>query len=147
MNLPLFIFTCCALTGCVVTDNLPPPCPSEIYCHGKIIDNVMNAHIFNDSKTYVDLKLKKPPNETLQLFDMFMSEFNNQPSKDQLQAWVEKNFDPAGSELENWKPIDHKEIIELYNRIADKNLKKFASDLNLIWNELSRRMKDEVKVS
>lgn len=107
----------------------------------------MSNHIFNDSKTYVDLKLKQPPEETLKLFDLFMAKFNNQPTKDQLQAWVEENFDPKGSELENWVPVDgNKQNIEVYNRIADKNFKQFAKDLNKIWVELSRKMKDEVKV-
>lgn len=107
----------------------------------------MRNHIFNDSKTYVDLKLKLPPNETLQNFDNFMLKFNDKPTKDELQGWVEENFDPKGSELENWTPVDHKTSLEVQNRISDVNLKQFAGDLNNIWIELSRRMKDEVKVS
>lgn len=107
----------------------------------------MKAHIFNDSKTYVDLKLKKPPKDTLERFDEFMLKVDNQPTQNQLQAWVEDNFDPMGSELEHWEPIDQKTDIELYNKIADDNFKGFASDLNKIWSELSRKMKDEVKVS
>lgn len=107
----------------------------------------MVNHIFNDSKTFVDLKLKLTPNETLKLFDGFMNKVNNTPTKDQLHAWVEENFDPTGSELESWIPVDHKRNLEVYNRIRDKKFKKFASDLNDIWIELSRKMKDEVKVS
>lgn len=128
-------------------EDLPPPCDSEIYCYGRIIDSVMSAHIFNDSKTYVDLKLKKSPNETLALFDVFQAKFNNSPSNEQLQVWVEENFDPKGSELEEWKPVDHKDVLEVHNRIKDNNFKKYASDLNDIWIQLSRKMKDEVKVS
>lgn len=143
----LFLFTCVAVNNLVLSEDSPPPCPSEIYCHGRIIDNVMKAHIFNDSKTFVDLKLKKTPKETLELFDAFMLKVSNTPTQDQLQAWVEENFDPTGSELENWEPVDHKTRIELYNKIADKNFKTFARDLNNIWLELSRKMKDEVKVS
>lgn len=147
MRTSFLLFTCCALVACVVLEDLPPPCSSEIYCYGRIIDSVMKNHIFNDSKTYVDLKLKKPPSETLQSFDSFMLKFNNEPTKDQLQSWVEESFDPKGSELEEWKPDDHKEILEVQNRISDENLKQFAGDLNKIWIELSRKMKDEVKVS
>lgn len=147
MKSSLFLFTCCALVTCVVLDELPPPCDSEIYCYGRIIETVMINHIFNDSKSYVDLKLKKPPNETLQNFDIFMVKFNNQPTKDQLQSWVEDNFDPDGSELENWLPLDHKTELEVQKRIKDDNFKKFAGNLNDIWIELSRKMKDDVKVS
>lgn len=107
----------------------------------------MTNHLFNDSKTFVDLKLKRSPNETLKLFDDFMTKFNDKPTKDQLESWVKDNFDPEGSELEMWTPVDHKKNLEVYNRIKDKNFKKFASDLNDIWIELSRRMTDEVKVS
>ena len=107
----------------------------------------MKLHIFKDSKTYVDLKLKQPPNVTLELFDNFMTKVGNQPNQDQLETWINENFDPPGTELENWTPLDHKTDIELYNRIEDKNLKKFASDLNNIWIELSRKMSNEVKVS
>lgn len=147
MKCAVFVFVLGTITKQVSMECLPPPCFSEIYCYGRIIENVMKNHIFNDSKTFVDLKLKKPPSETLKLFDEFMLSANNTPTKEQLQSWVELNFDPAGSELERWRPIDHKRTFEALNRINDKNLKKFASDLNDVWIELSRRMKDEVKVS
>lgn len=148
MNLALFAFACSVAFSLVLSaEDLPPPCFSEIYCYGRIIDSVMTNHLFNDSKTFVDLKLKRSPNETLKLFDDFMTKFNDKPTKDQLESWVKDNFDPEGSELEMWTPVDHKKNLEVYNRIKDKNFKKFASDLNDIWIELSRRMTDEVKVS
>lgn len=136
----------CILSG-VSSNDLPPPCSSEIYCYGRIIDSVMKNHIFNDSKAYVDLKLKKSPDDTLRSFDSFMATVNDIPSQDQLQKWVEANFVPSGSELDHHRPVDHKINIEIYNRISDDKLKKFASDLNNIWIELSRKMKDEAKVS
>ena len=134
------------LVNYVVLEDLPPPCFSEIYCYGRIIDIVMTQHIFNDSKTFVDMALKKPPNETLKSFDDFMLTVSNQPTKIQLEKWVEENFNKKGSEIEAWKPVDHKQKLEVFNRIQDKNFKKFASDLNEVWLELSRKMKDEVKV-
>lgn len=147
MNLALFTLTCSVVLNDVLSEDLPPPCFSEIFCYGRIIDSVMTNHIFNDSKDFVDLKLKQPPNITLKLFDEFMLKFNNAPTKNQLDLWIHENFDEPGSELENWRPVDHKKNLEIYNRIKDKNFKKFASDLNDIWIELSRKMKDEVKVS
>jgi alpha,alpha-trehalase len=147
MKFLITLFACCACVCVIKSEDLPPPCSSEIYCHGKLIDSVMTARVFNDSKTYVDLKLKQPANVTLELFDIFLEKYNNKPTKSQLQQWVEENFDPTGSELEMWKPIDHNDKFEALNRIADKNFKQFAIDLNDIWIELSRKMKDEVKVS
>ena len=147
MKFRLLLITCFAIVKCCHSEDLPPPCSSEIYCYGRLIDSVMKNHIFNDSKTYVDLQLKKPPNETLKLFDEFMVKVNNQPSQDELTKWIYENFDESGSELERHKPLDHKENIEIYNRISDKNFKKFAKDLNNLWVDLCRRMKDEVQVS
>lgn len=141
----VFVFFLAEVNAQSISD-LPPPCFSEIYCYGRIIDSVMKNRIYDDSKTFVDLKLKLPPNETLESFDTFMAGVGNEPSKDELQKWLDDNFDPTGSELESWKPIDHKQNIELYNHLRDDNLKRFAGDLNDIWIELSRRMKDEVKV-
>lgn len=149
MNFNLFALTCGAIIACVSTADLPPPCSSEIYCYGRLIDSVMTNHLFNDSKTYVDLKLKAPPNETLALFDAFIEANGNKPTKDQLMAWVNENFDQPGSEIEPVAPVDHKNAteIKIYNRLKDENLKKFASDLHEIWPTLTRRMKNEVKVS
>lgn len=149
MNFNLFALTCGAIISCVFTDDLPPPCSSEIYCYGRIIDRVMKNHIFNDSKTYVDSKLKVPPEETLKLFDAFMEKNGNDPTKDQLTAWVNENFDPPGSEIEAVAPVDHKNAseVKIYNRLKDEDLKKFAADLHEIWPTLTRRMKNEVKVS
>lgn len=103
------------------------------------------ARIYNDSKTFVDMKLKQSPDITLKLFDEFMLKFGNgQPTKDQLQEWVETNFDQRGSEFETWTPDDFKKDPEVLNKINDKALRQFAQDLNGIWLELGRKMKKDV---
>lgn len=102
--------------------------------------------IFHDSKTFVDLKLKKPPNETLEAFNDFMDKFNGTPTENELKMWVDDNFDPAGSEMMKVNPEDFKPQPAVLNRIADVNYKKFASDLNYLWIELCRKIKDDVKV-
>lgn len=133
--------------NCAITNDLPPPCFSEIYCYGQIIKTVMQMRIFNDSKTFVDLKLKNSPNETLKSFETFMQKYNNsQPTKDDVENWLGDNFDAAGSELIPWKPVDFRQNPEILNQIRDRSLRNFASDLNNIWIELCRKMKDEVKV-
>jgi alpha,alpha-trehalase len=103
------------------------------------------ASIYNDSKTFVDMKLKQTPEVTLKLFDMFMEKHSNKPSKDDLQTWVEENFDPRGSELEIYKPTDFKENPKVLSKINDKELRNFAKRLNEIWEILGRKMKTEVK--
>lgn len=46
------------------------------------------AKIFNDSKSFVDMKLKRPPNETVQLFREFMKQHNDSPSTDAIRGFV-----------------------------------------------------------
>lgn len=81
-------------------------------------------------------------------FDNFIAKYNDStPPHDDLKSWLLENFDPVGSELMQWNPRDFKENPEILNKIHDKNYRKFASDLNHLWIELSRKMKDEVRVS
>lgn len=100
------------------------------------------AHIYNDSKTFVDMKLKQSPDITLKLFDEFMAK--GQPSKDQLQEWVETHFEPRGQEFEQWIPDDFTKNPEILNKINDKELRGFAESLNGIWLDLGRKMKKDV---
>ena len=47
------------------------------------------ARVFNESKTFVDMKQRQPPNETLQLFEEFMAQTGRNPSRDQVQGLLE----------------------------------------------------------
>jgi alpha,alpha-trehalase len=104
------------------------------------------ARIYNDSKTFVDMKLKQSPDITLKLFDEFMAKYSDdkKPTKDELQGWVEENFEDRGSEFETWIPDDFKKNPEILNKINDKELRNFAQDLNGVWLELGRQMKKDV---
>ncbi|KAL7033047.1 hypothetical protein ACKWTF_007471 [Chironomus riparius] len=127
------------------SNGLPPPCSSEIYCYGELIDTVMKMRIYHDSKTFVDLRLKNPPNETIIAFHDFMEISNNTPTIDQVKVWLENHFNPAGSELTPYIPEDFNEKPTFLEGITDKKFKKFASDLNRIWINLCRKIIDEVK--
>jgi alpha,alpha-trehalase len=106
------------------------------------------AQIFNDSKTFVDMKLKATPEQTLILYDEFVAQHApNGPSKEALKIWVNKHFEDVGSEFENWTPDDWKENPTFLDGIVDVALREWASDLNRIWLDLGRKMKKEVGVS
>lgn len=111
-----------------------------------MLDKIQMSRIYNDSKTFVDMKLRKSPAETLTSFDAFIAK-NMDPNKDELQAWVEENFDEPGKEFENWIPDDYTKTPEILNRINDKGLKDWARSLNEIWLELGRKMRKDVAVS
>ena len=64
-------------------------CFSPIYCYGDLLHTVQMASIFSDSKTFVDMRQRQPPNETLQLFEEFMAETGGNATKDQVQGLSE----------------------------------------------------------
>ncbi|XP_043801135.1 trehalase isoform X3 [Apis laboriosa] len=105
------------------------------------------ASIYKDSKTFVDMKMKQPPYETLKLFREFMDRHDQMPTRYQIERFVNDTFDPEGSEFEDWDPIDWTFRPKFLARILDDDLRNFASDLNSIWKMLGRKMKDDVRVN
>ncbi|CAG5058245.1 unnamed protein product [Parnassius apollo] len=137
-----------ALVAIVGADrsNLPPTCDSLIYCHGPLLHTVQMAGLYNDSKTFVDMKIKYSPNITLEHFFQMMNRSHPMPpTKADIQEFVNQNFDPEGSEFEDWRPTDWKDNPAFLQRIKDPLLHQWASDLNRLWLELGRKMKEEVK--
>lgn len=61
---------------------------SQIYCYGNLLHTVQMAHLFEDSKTFVDMKLKFPPEQTFSEFQEFMTSKNNEPSQDDIRQFV-----------------------------------------------------------
>lgn len=61
---------------------------SEIYCRGDLLHTVQMAKLYNDSKTFVDMKMKESPQSTMDSFREFMNKYDNQPSKDQIRQFV-----------------------------------------------------------
>nr|CAD7256521.1 unnamed protein product [Timema shepardi] len=117
----------------------------NIYCHGELLHTIQMASIFSDSKTFVDMKLKSLPNITLENFNQFMDTTSRNPTRDQVIDFVNKTFDPAGSEFENWEPNDWTENAEFFNHVRDVELKEWAKKLNALWKFLGRKIKDDVK--
>lgn len=60
---------------------------SEIYCYGDLLYTVQMAKIFNDSKTFVDMKLKISPQETMDKFRQWQGVHNN-PTTADIAAFV-----------------------------------------------------------
>ncbi|CAH4036687.1 trehalase-like isoform X2 [Pieris brassicae] len=125
--------------------NLPPTCDSTIYCHGPLLETVQMAGLYNDSKTFVDMKIKSSPKITMERFHEMMNRTGSRPTKADISEFVKANFDPEGSEFEEWKPTDWKNNPAFLEKIKDPLLHQWASDLNKLWLELGRKMKDEVK--
>lgn len=46
------------------------------------------AHLYDDSKTFVDMKLKYAPEKTFSDFQDFMTSKHNDPTKDDIRQFV-----------------------------------------------------------
>ena len=100
------------------------------------------ARIFNDSKTFVDMRLKK---DAADVKNAFKALPRPNPSKEQVSKFVNDNFHPVGHDLEEWSPPDWKDNPEFIDRIKDANLKDFASKLDELWKKLGRKISDEAR--
>ncbi|XP_017782171.1 PREDICTED: trehalase isoform X2 [Nicrophorus vespilloides] len=134
-----------SLTKFEVLADSRPPCFSNIYCHGKLLHTVQMNKIYEDSKTFVDMKMRENATTTLRRFEDFMSAHNNQPEREDVIKFVDMAFEPAGSEFEDWVPNDWNPSPSYIKNIKDEEYKIFANDLNEIWKDLGRKMKDEIK--
>lgn len=103
------------------------------------------AKIYDDSKTFVDMKLRYSPSETLRKFKEFMEKHNQKPSRNNVKVFVNDMFEKEGSEFEDWTPQDWTEMPKYVEKIEDKSLKKWAIELNGIWKQLGRKMKADVQ--
>ncbi|EDW32810.1 GL10148 [Drosophila persimilis] len=68
----------------------------EIYCYGDLLNTIQMAKLFEDSKTFVDMKLKQTPAKTLADFELLMEAKNRTPSREDLQKFVDYNAEEFG---------------------------------------------------
>lgn len=114
-------------------------CDSLVYCQGRLLDTVQQARVFSDSKTFVDLSQINSPDVTLQNFNDLMAATNDQPTKEQILEFVKSNFED-NAELVAWTPEDFTSNPGFLEKIKNKEIRKFASDLVGIWPSLGRKI-------
>ena len=54
------------------------------------------AELYSDSKTFVDKKLRMDPAIVISNFNLLMNQTGNQPTKQELQLFVDQYFDAEG---------------------------------------------------
>ncbi|CAH1108704.1 unnamed protein product [Psylliodes chrysocephalus] len=114
-------------------------CHSPIYCQGDLLHVVQTAKIFNDSKTFVDMAMINPVNETLKKFQTLMAENDDNPSREQIAEYVYQNFKAIG-ELDEEYPRDFKKEPKIIKEIADPVVRHFAQHIIDIWPTLTRKV-------
>lgn len=123
---------------------LPPPCESQIYCHGELLHQIQMAKLYPDDKQFVDMSLSTAPDQVLQRFNELAEAYNNSIPRQQLQEFVQQHFQAVGQELQPWTPGDWKESPQFLQKISDAKLRVWAGQLNQIWKKLGKQIKPEV---
>lgn len=118
-------------------------CNSSIYCTGELLHSVQLAKIFPDSKTFVDLKLLNSEEEIFSCFIRLMAITDNNPTRDQLMAFLDQHFEEK-EELLYWHPPDYQSHPPVLNKIKNLNILLFAKDIISMWPTLGRKVSTDV---
>ncbi|XP_024903086.1 trehalase [Pteropus alecto] len=123
---------------------LPPPCESQIYCHGELLHQVQMAKLYQDDKQFVDMPLCSAPDQVIQRFNELVSTHNHSIPQQQLQLFLKEHFQAVGQELESWTPEDWKDSPRFLQKILDPKLRAWAGQLHQLWKKLGKKVKPEV---
>lgn len=136
----------------------------DIYCRGPILHAIQMAHVFSDSKHFVDMPIK----DNSSAFDIIMdfqyrrlatTEFRPAAGATkrqqrlshelQLRNFVSDHFDPPGSELSPITPFDYQElqIPPMIADIQDEALRDWAFSLHQLWRTLGRMPNPRIRSS
>lgn len=134
-----------ALLAEAASGALPPTCDSQVYCQGELLQTVQMAKVYQDSKTFVDLKIKTSEKQVLANFDAFMKSVNDKPTDDEVGQFVKDNFE-EGQELEEWVPPDFNPEPDFLKEIQNSELRNFGMDIVALWKILARKTSSDVEV-
>lgn len=112
------------------------PLACDIYCEGDILNTIQLSGIFDDSKTFVDMPMRKDPNLVEESFKVIVNDTSN---LDQIKLFLNENFEEVGSDIEQWIPQDFQSNPETLNRISDPAYVLWAKELNNLWLSLGRK--------
>ncbi|XP_065159309.1 trehalase-like [Atheta coriaria] len=121
---------------------IPPSCESKIYCQGNLLHTIQMAALFNDSKHFVDMSMNADEDVILKNFDVFMKENNQEPTKEQVEQFVNDNFSFA-DELEDWMPEDFEEEPPFLETVQPEEIRSYAKKIVAIWPNLGRKISNE----
>ncbi|XP_064611935.1 trehalase-like isoform X2 [Liolophura sinensis] len=115
---------------------------SHVYCEGRLQETVQTSGLYKDSKTFVDMPMKKDPDEILKRFEALP----DHPDQETVRLFVEENFGPPGSDTEYVKPEDWRESPKFLNDIKNPEIRLWASHLNNVWRSLFKRTIPDVAI-
>lgn len=144
MNRLLIIFSIFMVKTYSHQSNIIQSCQSPVYCQGKLLDTIQMARIFNDSKSFVDMRMKYSQADILRRFDDMMRKYHDDPTREQIAQFVADNF-ADGNEIEDWNPKDYNSQPGFLRKINDLVVRDFARNLVHLWPVLARKVRPEVR--
>ncbi|XP_019830465.2 trehalase [Bos indicus] len=123
---------------------LPPPCGSQIYCHGELLRQVQMAKLYQDDKQFVDMPLSSAPDQVLRHFRELAQTHNLSIPRQELQMFIQEHFRAVGQELQPWTPEDWRDSPQFLQKILDPRLRAWAGQLHQLWKKLGKKVKPEV---
>ena len=117
----------------------------KIFCGGELLHYVQMARLFDDSKYFVDMKLKNPPSETENKFKDLLVKTKDSPSNSDLKKFVEENFVEPGSDLDSWTPEDWNPFPKFTFEVYDLELRNWIREVHRKWIFLGRKISSDVK--
>ncbi len=91
----------------------------------------------------MDKKLRFNPEIVLTNFSQFMIDTENQPTKEELQAFVDSNFEAEGLEFQNWDPSDWISDPPFLSQINNSEFRNWGNRLHEGWKSLGRQIKGD----
>lgn len=97
--------------------------------------------VYENSKTFVDLKLKDYHTHIKEAFDEEIRHVGFQKlTKKHMEKFIAEYFEEGGSEFVKWTPADWIEKPKLVDSIKDENLRNWTIRINEMWIDLGRKM-------
>jgi alpha,alpha-trehalase len=109
------------------------------------LHTVQNAELYKDSKTFVDKKMRYNPEIVLASFSQLMDYTQNQPTKMQLQTYVDANFEAEGLEFQQWDPSDWTKDPSFLQKINNNELRGWGQRVHEGWKSLGRQIKGALR--
>lgn len=123
--------------------SIEKPESCDVFCRGPLLDAVQRAHIFEDSKHFVDMPMLYDPATTLKAF----AQLPNKTDPSSLREFVSQYFTEPGTELQACQQADWIAEPKSFEKIHDPVYRQWAYSIHNKWRTLCRRMKDEVRIN
>lgn len=117
----------------------------DVFCRGSLLHTVQMSRIFKDSKTFVDMKMRHSPQEILDKYQQLMQTTKDNPSKRQVEIFVDENFEKTDVEYTEWLPKDWKENPKFLTNIVNNEYRQFGYALHKLWKNLGRKISKEAE--